>query len=148
MLSTVPNSSEKGCGDFMILKKMSVDKMLRVFVNQQKTAFSTNFQVFDQIQNESFAQIELEQNDEFDKIWAQSCNDVAEDLQKPSVIWTLLEGKLSYKVSKVIPNNHCMESYAATVILENAKFKNSENGEIVAFSKIEMNNVFVGWCAG
>lgn len=139
----------KGCGDFFVCKNLGNNQMLEISIDYRKTTFSKKLQVFEKIQDESFAFISIEQNDEFDKIWREECNDVAEQLLKPSVIWTLVEGKLSYKVDKVFSEYGCVgNDYRATVILENATFKNNDTGETLNLTKEEMNNVGVGWCAG
>lgn len=138
----------KGCGDFVVYKKLNSNQMMRIYIDNKITTFSKDLQVFEEIQTAPFASITIEQNNEFDKIWRRACNDVGESLINPSITWTLQKGKLSYKVDKVLAEYGCMESYRATVLLENATFKNNDTGETIDQTKVEMNDVFVGWCAG
>jgi len=89
----------------------------------------------------------IEQNCDIETVWEGVCNDVLQIPSCPSINWSLQKGKLSFKVSKVTNGSHCSEEYLATVILENASFKN-DNGEVQTFDLIEFTNVQVGWCAG
>lgn len=138
----------KGCGDFIVNRLIDPDMIVSVWVDQKKIAFSTDFQTFDDVANEDFARVELEQNCDIATVWQETCNDVAYPNNCTSIFWQLTKGKLSFKVSKVLDEYGCSHIYLATVILENAEFKKIGGNETRTFDKIEFNDVTVGWCAG
>lgn len=138
----------KGCGNFQVLKIMESDKVLSIFIDHNQIEYSTDFQEFDHIENKAFATIKIEQNCDIQKIFQGSCNDVFFQPNCQSVMWTLQSGKLSFRVNKVLDVYLCGESYLATVVLQNAVFKNEQTGEIKTYDNISLENVNVGWCAG
>ena len=144
--NTDPNI--KGCGDFKVAKIIAEDKILSVWIDRKKIAYSTQFQTFENVANEGFATVKIEQNCNIDAIWSGICNDVFQDPGCPSAHWHLQKGKLSFKVSKVPTASACNDFYLATVMLENAEFKKDSSSETQLINKVEFNNVQVGWCAG
>lgn len=143
-----PDPNAKGCGDFIVNKIVDSDKIVSIWIDHQKIAFSTDLQVFPEAEKAEFARIELEQNCDIETVWEGVCNDVVQFPNCPSVHWKLLSGSLSFKVSKLPATFECIETYYATVILENAVFQKENSTETLVFGSVAFNNVQVGWCAG
>ena len=143
-------TTTKGCGDFMLAQKLDTDKIISIWINQKKATFFTSFQSFEHIEQESFATIVIQQNPNQERLWQQTCNDVVsvDPFTTPTVLWKLTQGKLQYKVSKVLDQYNCSTPYKATVILENAVFQKQGGTETITVPKAEFNQVKVGWCAG
>jgi hypothetical protein len=137
----------KGCGDFVIMRIIDEDKILSIYIDQRRTTFSTEMQVYENIANEAFATVSIEQNQDLDALWNNACNDLIQTPAQPSTNWTLKSGKLSYKVSKILPEYICNETYDATLILENAVFEDG-NGNQITLPSTTFGCVMVGWCAG
>jgi hypothetical protein len=137
----------KGCGDFVIKRIIDEDKILSIYINHKLTTFSTEMQVYENIANEAFAKVRIEQNQDLDALWYSACNDVARRPAQPSTNWTLKSGKLSYRVSKVLTEYRCSAVYDATLILENAVFEDGE-GNQMTLPNTTFGRVKVGWIAG
>ncbi len=144
--NTDPNI--KGCGDFIVAKILDEDKIVSAWIDRNKITFKTQFQTFENIVNENFATIKIEQNCNIDAIWYGICNDVFQDPGCPSTDWNLEQGKLSFKVNMVPTGPSGSNFYLATVILENATFKKENSSETLLFDRIEFKNIQVGWQAG
>ncbi|MFN0214083.1 MAG: hypothetical protein ACKVT2_07490 [Saprospiraceae bacterium] len=140
--------STVGCGDFIVYQIIPDDKILSVWIDRDKIAFSKDFQTFDNIATEDFATVEIEQNCDIEAVWYGICNDVFQQPNCQSTFWTLQKGILSFKVSEVPTGPSCTNFYLATVILENAEFKKDNSTETLTFDRVEFNNIGVGWCAG
>jgi hypothetical protein len=138
----------KGCGDFIVAKIIAEDKILEVWIDRNKIAYSTHFQTFENVATEGFATVKIYQNCNIDAIWYSVCNDIFQAPGCPSAHWSLQKGKLSFKVSKVPTAPACSDFYMATVILENAEFKKDSSSETQLIDRIELKNVQVGRCAG
>jgi hypothetical protein len=137
----------KGCGDFVIKRIIDEDKILSIYIDHKLTTFSTEMQVYENITEEAFAKVQIEQNQDLDALWYSACNDVARYPAQPSTDWTLKSGKLSYRVSKVLAEYSCSDLYDATLILENAVFEDG-NGNQMTLPYTIFDRVRVGWCAG
>lgn len=139
-----------GCGNFFVARVIEEDKILSIWIDHEKITFSTDFQVFENAVEENFVVLDLEQNCEIDEIWYGTCNDVAGLSKCSSTHWKPTQGKLSFKVSKVLDFYDCFtnELYEATVILEDATFRKEGSNETLSFDNTTFSNVLVGWCAG
>lgn len=143
-----PDKNLKGCGDFSVSKIIGDDMIMSVYLNPNKVRFSKLLQTFDNIATKDFANVEIEQNCDLENLWYYTCNDIWGELGCETTHWTLQNGQLSFKVSKVLKLYQCTTSYLATVILENVTFKNDKTGETRFFDRVEFLNVKVGTCAG
>lgn len=138
----------KGCGDFVVNGLMEDGTILSIRIDNRKILFSTDFQTFDNVADENFATVEIEENCDIEKEWYEVCNDVLSGNSCQSTYWRLTKGKLSFKVSKVLSAYKCNEPYLTTVILENAEFKKDGSDETLVIDKFQFKDVLVGTCAG
>lgn len=142
------DASTKGCGDFYLHKILSDSLIISVHIDHKKIPFSTSFQTFPNVENEDFATIELEETCDVDAVMNNFCNDVLGNVSCESVFWQLKKGVLKFKVSRVLREYKCQESYRATVVLYDAEFVRDSTSETRYFDVIELKNVMVGYCAG
>jgi hypothetical protein len=135
----------KGCRNFDLYKIIEQDKVLSISIDNKLTTFSTEMQVYENIAEEAFATVSIEQNQDLDALWNNTCNGVFLSPSQPSTNWTLRSGKLSYKVSKVLAEYGCSETYDVTLILENAVFEDG-NGNQMTLPYTNFDLVKVGLC--
>jgi hypothetical protein len=138
----------KGCGGFGIYHKMDSTKLLNIYIDNKKTTFLTTFQVYEHIENEVFANISVEENEEVNVLFNNICNDVLTFPTTQIVLWKLSSGKLSYKVSEIPEQFNCNSIYRASILLQNAIFIKENSNEIYKIDSLDIKNVTVGICAG
>jgi hypothetical protein len=137
-----------GCGDFVVYKIVGDDLVLSIWIDHERVPFSTDFQVFENAAFASFAQIQMKQVCNPAQQLRNVCNDVITGEHCPIATWSLLDGKLSFKVNRVLSEYNCSDSYYVTVLLENATFRKNGSDELRYLHYTEFRYVHVGWCAG
>ncbi len=140
-----PDKNLKGCNDFSVHKRISNDMIASVSIDRDKIAFTENFQSFENIVLETFAEVEITQNCEIQKVWSNLCNDAIDIPNCPITFWKLQSGKLEFKTE----GEQCEgNTYLATVNLYNATFIKDGSTETQTFEKIEFYHVAVGFGSG
>jgi hypothetical protein len=148
---TTPNT--KGCGDFAVLLRIDDTTLLTVGIFATSVVFKKSFQTIEDLNasGKGTAYLETTCNKEDGVIiWRNFCNDVFENASCDIDQWYLRSGSVQFKVSQVFETyTGCYHDYKATVVLENAVFKNQSDSTLArTFDRIEMNNVRVGRCGG
>ncbi len=139
----------KGCGDFVVCQILDKDLIVSVQLDYTTQKFSTEWQTIEMTETSipSGVSGSLLQTDKLQASWRNRCNDVRED-EGTTRPWNLVKGTIHYKVDKVFVKYGCINTYKATVILENADFQLGKSTQIRHFNTIEFKDVAVGWCAG
>jgi hypothetical protein len=139
----------RGCGDFVLHQILEKDLIVSIQLDNAKQKFSTDWQTIE-VTEASFSSgvsSALTQTSNLKASWNNQCNDVLED-EGTTTPWNLVKGKIRFKVDKVFITYGCINSYKATLILENADFRLGKSTQIKHFDTIEFKEVMVGWCAG
>jgi hypothetical protein len=147
---TTPNT--KGCGDFVALLIVDDTTVLTVDIYVTRVVFKKSFQTIEDLnasgKGAAYLTTTCSKEDQ-EIVWRNSCNDAYTNTSCNTALWFLWSGSVKFKVNQVLETYACNRSYKATVILENAVFKNQLDSTLVrTFDRIEMNNVSVGLCAG
>ena len=144
----IPIGKTTGCGDFAAYQVVAKDLVAKVYFDHKNIKYSTDFQDFTDIIPVGVA-IGISQHCDLENYWYSLCNDVLIERCKEQRNWKFTKGKVSYKVSKVLPKYDCAtEMYKANVIIENVDFQLENATETIHFDKIEFKDVEVGWCPG
>jgi hypothetical protein len=148
--ATTPDT--KGCGDFSVLLIIDDTTVLTVDIYASRVAFKKSFQTIEDLNasGKGIAYLETTCNKEdVTIIWRNFCNDVFGNTSCGTTKWFLRSGSAQFKVSHVLETYRCSDNYKATVVLENAVFKNQSDSTLIrTFDRLEMNNVSVGFCGG
>jgi hypothetical protein len=148
---TTPNT--KGCGDFEVSLVVDDTTLLTVGIYVTRVVFKKSFQTIEDLnasgKGAAYLTTTCSKEDQ-EIVWRNSCNDAYTNTSCNTALWFLWSGSVKFKVNQVFESySGCDHDYKATVILENAVFKNQLDTTFVrTFDRIEMNNVRVGLCAG